>query len=113
MLKIGAATTYIRRRNGVEAVISTSLPVGVLQEIDFERIEKKLEPGDMVVMISDGVLDALPQEEGEELLKYFIGHIQTANPAEFANILLEQVCQFQPQGPKDDLTILTGGFWKK
>lgn len=113
MLKIGAATTYIKRQQEVEAVISTSLPVGVLQEVDWERIEKKLEPGDMIIMISDGVLDALPKEEGEELMSYLISRIRSSNPAEFANILLEQVQQFAPEGPKDDLTILVGGFWKK
>lgn len=113
MLKIGASTTFIRRNGWVETVASTSLPMGVLQEIDFEETRKKLEPGDMIIMISDGVLDALPQEEGEELLKYLILHIPTSNPAEFAHILLEQVLEFQKDGPQDDMTILAGGFWKK
>lgn len=113
LLKVGASTTFIRRNGWVETIHSTSLPVGVLQEIDFEETKKKLEPGDMIVMLSDGVLDALPQEEGEELMKYLILHISTSNPAEFAHILLEQVMEFQKDGPQDDMTILAGGFWKK
>lgn len=113
LLKIGAAATFIRRNGWVETITSTSLPMGVLQEVDFEETTKKLEPGDMILMVSDGVLDALPREESEELLKYLILHITTSNPAEFAHLLLEQVMEFGENGPQDDMTILAGGFWKK
>ena len=112
-LKIGAATTFIRRAGWVETITSTSLPIGVFQEIDFERSRKRLEHGDMIVMVSDGVLDALPQEEAEELMKYLILQIKTDNPAELAQLLLEQVMEFENQTPGDDMTILAGGFWKK
>jgi hypothetical protein len=41
-LKLGAACTYIKRGNWVECIKSTSLPMGVLEEIDMETITKKL-----------------------------------------------------------------------
>ncbi len=113
LLKVGASTTFIRRKGWVEAITSTSLPMGVLQEVDFEKARKKLQSGDMIIMISDGILDALPQQEGEEILKYLIENIKTTNPAEFAHILLGQIMEFQKDGPQDDMTILAGGFWKK
>lgn len=113
LLKIGAAATFIRRAGWVEAVMSTSLPVGVFREVDFERTRKKLEHGDMIIMMSDGVLDALPGRDKEELMKYLISQISTDNPAEFARILLDEVLSFEDNIPQDDMTVLAGGFWKK
>ena len=112
-LKIGAATTFIRRGGWVETVTSTSLPIGVFREVDFERSRKRLEHGDMVVMVSDGVLDALPGRDAEELMKYFILQTKTDNPAELAQLLMDQVLEFENDVPEDDMTILAGGFWKK
>lgn len=112
-LKIGAATTFIRRAGWVEAVTSHSLPIGMFREADYERSRKRLEHGDLIVMVSDGVLDALPQEKGEELMKYLILQTDTDNPAEFAHLLMEQILSFENQEPRDDMTILAGGIWKK
>lgn len=113
LLKVGASATFIRRAGWVEAVLSTSLPAGIFREVDFERTRKKLEHGDMLIMMSDGVLDALPGENKEELMKYLIGQISTDNPSELARILLEEVLSFEDHIPRDDMTILAGGFWKK
>ena len=75
--------------------------------------EVRLENGDMVFLISDGVLDALPPREGENLLKYFISNLTNDNPAQSAQILLDQVLEFCQDGVLDDMTILSGGFWRK
>ncbi|MDO5539386.1 MAG: SpoIIE family protein phosphatase [Eubacteriales bacterium] len=112
-MKVGAATTFIRHAGWVDAVTSKSFPVGIFREVDFERTQKILEHGDMIIMVSDGVLDALPQEEAEEILKYMILQIETENPAEFAHCLLEQILGIVDDRPADDMTILVGGFWKK
>lgn len=113
MLKIGASATFIKRGKEVEAVHSTSLPVGMLQQADIERTTEKLKDGDCIVMISDGVLEVLPEKDGEELLKYFVRELTTDNPAQSAQILMKQVLEFCQERIPDDMTILVGGFWRK
>ena len=79
-LKIGAATSFIKRGNWVEAITSTSLPAGVFQQTDYEKTCRKLYDGDMVIMVTDGVLDVLPVEHQEKLMKDIILEHQTNNP---------------------------------
>lgn len=113
ILKAGAAATFIRRDTGVEQISSQSLPLGILAETDVEAKQIRLQDGDMIFMVSDGVLDALPPREGERMMKYFIEELTTDNPAQSAQILLDQVTEFCGDGIPDDMTILAGGFWKK
>lgn len=112
-MKVGAAATFIRHEGWVDTIVSRSFPVGVFREADYERTQKMLEHGDMIIMMSDGVLDALPQEEEEEIIKYLILQTDIENPAVFAHCLLEQVLEFADDRPGDDMTILAGAFWKK
>lgn len=63
----------------------------MLEAVDVEARQIRLESGDMIFMISDGVLDALPPGEGEKLLMYFIENLTNDNPAESAQNLLEQI----------------------
>ena len=52
--KAGAAPTFVRRGNRAGMVESTSLPVGILTAVEFEKSSIKLSDGDLVVMVSDG-----------------------------------------------------------
>ena len=52
--KAGAAPTFIRRNGRTGYVDSTSLPVGILSAVDFEKSTLKLSAGDLIVMVSDG-----------------------------------------------------------
>lgn len=113
LMKVGAAATFIRKEENVEVIRSTSLPMGVFREADVETKEVRLENGDMVFLVSDGVLDALPPGEGEHMMKYFINSLTNDNPAESAQLLLDQVLEFCQDGILDDMTILAGGFWRK
>ena len=113
LLKVGASTTFVRRRDWVEAVTSTSLPLGMLRNVDYECTKKQLHSGDFVIMVSDGVLDALPGRNAQDMMKELILQINTSNSREMARRLLEKVLSFQQRKAADDMTILVGGFWKK
>ena len=55
MLKAGAAPTIVRRNGKCGVAKSTSLPVGILRDIGFDKATVKLRAGDIIVMMSDGV----------------------------------------------------------
>ncbi|MDO5426197.1 MAG: SpoIIE family protein phosphatase [Eubacteriales bacterium] len=112
-LKIGASTTFLRKKDWVEAIVSTSAPIGLMEEVDFECAKRQLEPGDFVVMVSDGVMDALAPSEAEETMKEMIRKEQTASAGEMAKNLLEKVLKLGESRAEDDMTVLVGGFWER
>ena len=70
-----------------------------------------LQSGDYVIMLSDGILDALSQGLGEEMLPEIIGRIEYTNPNEIANQILAY-CLKQSNGQvRDDMTVLVIGIW--
>ena len=105
-LKVGASTTFIRRENWVETISSTSLPAGMFQKLDPDMASKKLYDGDMVIMVTDGVMDALPAAHQEALMKDIIMEHDTENPGELAAYILGRVRQYQDKEPVDDMTVL-------
>ena len=112
-LKLGAACTYIKRGNWVECIKSTSLPMGVFEEVDMETITKKLYDGDFVVMVSDGIVDALKVEDKEAAMGRIIMDIDTSNPRQIAMEILSQALAISDGIPKDDMTVICTGIWDK
>ena len=111
-LKVGASATFIKYRNGVERLSSTSLPIGVLHNLEIDMVKRTLRSGEFVVMMTDGVLDALPVVEQEMLMETIIGGMKLVNPKEMAQYILDQVLAFTGEIPKDDMTVLVAGVWK-
>lgn len=112
LLKAGASTTFIRRKDRVEIITSASLPVGVLQEIEVDCISRKLEDGDFVIMVTDGVMDAIPVGEQESLISQILLGIRSQNPKEMAHAVLEQVLEHTGEVPLDDMTVIAVGIWE-
>ncbi len=110
-IKVGAACTYIKREHLVDRLSARNLPLGVFQQIEPEIIRRQLQDGDYVIMLSDGVLDAMEQGIGEEILPELIGKITHANPGEIAGQILNY-CLHQSRGQvRDDMTVLVIGMW--
>lgn len=57
-VKIGAAPSYIKRGREVEIIHNHALPVGVLSEVDVQSDRRTLKEGELLIMTTDGVLDA-------------------------------------------------------
>lgn len=112
-LKMGAACTYIKRGNWVECIKSTSLPMGVLEDVDVETITKKLYDGDFVIMISDGIVDSLKAEDKEEAMGRVIMDIKTSNPREMAVEIMGRSLAMAEGVSKDDMTVICTGIWDK
>ncbi|MDE6182564.1 MAG: SpoIIE family protein phosphatase, partial [Eubacteriales bacterium] len=57
-IKIGAVSTFLIRKGKVEVLKSSSLPVGILNNLEPEIKTKKLHNEDIIIMVSDGVTDS-------------------------------------------------------
>lgn len=96
----------------MEHLSSTSLPIGVMNSIEIDSVKRKLSDGDFVIMVTDGVLDALPVGEQDLLLETIIQGSTITNPKEMAHHVLEQVLAWTGREPADDMTVLAVGIWE-
>ena len=110
-LKVGAASTYIKRGRLVDRLSSRNLPLGVFWKMTPEIQNRTLQSGDYVIMLSDGVLDALSEGIGEEALPEIIGRMEYSNPGEIANQILAYAIGQSRGHIRDDMTVLVTGIW--
>jgi len=54
-IKSGAAPSYVKRGGSLFRIRSRTVPVGMMATLDAEKIRFDAEPGDVIVMLSDGV----------------------------------------------------------
>lgn len=64
LYKGGAAPSYLRRGDKIYSLSTPSVPLGIIGELDAGRTEFALEPGDLILMVSDGVLSGTDEDEG-------------------------------------------------
>lgn len=112
-IKIGGAATYLRRGRWLECVEAKTLPIGMVKQVDYDFLVKKLYDGDYIIMMSDGVLDAVPPEERAEFLGQIIGDAPGQNPQVIAGRILNASLLVQNFEPRDDMTVLVCGVFQQ
>lgn len=101
-LKTGAAPSFIRRGNRVSVVKSSSLPAGILTQIEVPLTRHLLKPGDLLVMVTDGLLSDL----GETQVAEFLQRFPRQEPQLVAEALLNLALEGRQGKPADDVTVL-------
>ena len=99
IIKMGAVPTFIRHRGGVETVSCAAPPAGIIERATPLTVRRQLYDGDIAVMMSDGVFDALDEQGVIAALE----SASTANPQTLADRLLAQALSV---GAEDDCTVL-------
>ena len=112
LIKAGASSTFIRRKDQIEHLTSTSLPIGVMNSLEIDSVKRQLTDGTYVIMLTDGVLDALPVGEQDFLLETIIKGTEIRNPKELARHILQQVLNWTGKEPEDDMSVLVAALWK-
>ena len=102
-IKVGAADGFIKRAREVEVVEAGSLPLGILDDIEPKITKAVLSAGDMVVLVSDGVLDVFGGEK--VALAGFINNLDVTNPQQLADQLVAKVTALADGYPADDCTV--------
>ena len=106
-IKIGAVSTFIARGRNVEVLSSSSLPVGILGKVDREVFNKTLAKGDIIVMLTDGVIDSRGGSiRREDWIKDTVKERKDNNPKHIVEDLLNKAKENYNGNIKDDMTVL-------
>lgn len=115
-VKIGSCPSYMKRARGrdVDVVRSESLPVGILSSVEVEPRTYRLSHGDLLIMVTDGVLDARKTLSNKEGWIYqALRRLETNDPRKIAEQLLAKCVLPGESGPSDDCTVVVARLIKK
>lgn len=105
--KMGSCPSYIKSGKRVRRISSPSLPIGILPGLDFDTVKCAVYPGDIILMISDGVLG--PGEDmdviDERIIEY-LGETRRTCPREIVNELADVLKMMMGAVWDDDATLI-------
>ncbi len=107
-VKLGACESYIKHSDTITKIESGALPVGVLDKVSPKITKTSLTFGDMVVLVSDGIVDSM----GENELQSFILTDGSLSPQELADNILNKAKSMCLGIPCDDMTVVVGKIFK-
>lgn len=106
-MKVGAIESFIKRGHKIEVINSNTLPFGVLEEPDIDTVEKQVGNGDIIVSISDGVLDVKNDGSFDTTwLIEFLKNTKYRQPKDLSVAILEKAKELSGGKAKDDMTII-------
>ena len=120
-IKAGSPPSFIKRGRTVKTVESPSLPAGIFDAIEIQKTRQKLGDGDLVVMVSDGVLNSTAGLRGSDApvhapcdwAERLISTVTTERPDEIARLILNRALQYSGGLTSDDMTVLVVRIYKR
>ena len=94
-IKAGAAPSFVLRKNRLYKICSETPPVGIIPSFSAESTRFTLEKGDIIIMVSDGVISS----DSDALWLSELIRLDTGNePALLASELIEKSKEFGARG---------------
>jgi stage II sporulation protein E len=107
MLKIGSTPSFIKRGREIIPIAANNLPIGILQDIEIDLLRVQLQPGDTLIMMTDGILDSPGHAINKELwMKRVLQELDADDPQQIADALLDTALRQYPGSVKDDMTVV-------
>ncbi|WP_078593243.1 stage II sporulation protein E [Evansella clarkii] len=106
-LKVGSIPSYIKRGSQVQSIEAGNLPIGMIQDMELDVVTEKLKAGDLLIMMSDGLYESPSSIENKDIwMKRMIKEIETDEPQEIADLLMERVIRESGNAIYDDMTVV-------
>ena len=100
-IKSGSAPSYIKRDNSIFRIKSETAPIGLMSNIDTERIRVEVKPSDLIIMLSDGVSQS--SEDAAWLLELLSQPMKRESLSTYAERIL--TLAKQSVTTRDDMTV--------
>ncbi len=109
-IKIGSPFGFVLEENGIKIIEGSSLPLGIMEEVDINSASCKIKEEATVVIMSDGITDAFGSSSDalEFLQKEYV-----LNPQLLADKILNQALFLQNGNAEDDMTVVCVRIFKK
>lgn len=105
--KAGAPRSYIVKNNSVAKCELSSMPAGILREIEFAKRTAILGTDDEIIMMSDGITDA-----GEVWLEDFIRYDESETPSAKAKAIVDFAVENNREMHRDDMSVIVARLTK-
>jgi len=107
IVKVGAAPSFLKRGGRVWLLNDNSPPAGILRELDLAVSTRWLEPGDVLLLVTDGML-----VRGEEWLLEALEELDNTEPQAAADLLLQQAIALAGNCLRDDMSVMVARLEK-
>lgn len=113
MIKNGACNTYIKTKKDIRVFSSNEMPVGIVENVELYREMCSLNEGDIILMCSDGLLDASKDDAKSDWIQDFLKNINTTNVQKIADLIVSEAIDNSYGNVKDDITVVVAKIIKK
>lgn len=103
MNKLGACASYVIQGQKIHTVEGSALPLGIIEHVVPMEHRFTLGEGDALLLMSDGVTDAFPEEQD---LLAVLRRCREYAPQRLADTLLREALLQRDGLPPDDMTVL-------
>ncbi|MDQ7092801.1 SpoIIE family protein phosphatase [Desulfosporosinus sp. PR] len=113
LIKVGAASSYLITAEGVKTLTSSSLPVGILNQVDIPMLDEEMKNGETLVLLTDGVQDVL-KEEGDWIGR-FLEQLEYSKSQELADLISSEVYRLSGGTLEDDgiILVIRKNYWNE
>ncbi|MEA1960113.1 MAG: stage II sporulation protein E [Bacillota bacterium] len=105
-VKTASAPSFVKRGKQVAVIRSSSLPMGILETLEIVSDQRVLKPGDMLLMVSDGVMEASRDVQGEDWIQALLVDIAERDPQAVAELIMNRALSLCQGTPRDDMTVI-------
>ncbi len=110
-LKAGAPPSYLKRGDQMEIIRSVCWPAGILEDVDPEVLERRILPGDILIMATDGVTEAGGHEgAGGDWLYNYLRGLVLEDPQVIADLVLKHALKAAGYQNRDDMSVLVARY---
>lgn len=100
-LKAGAPASFIRKKGKAGFVEQNSLPAGILRRVEFGKTSLALGEGDIILLVSDGVING-----SSDWIKAELECWKNGTAAELAEHIANEARRRRVDGREDDITVV-------